>query len=352
MTNKYDLPIPKSDTHNMLSGLLDFPEDFLSSFESTHPPMTHQTEGIIIAGMGGSGIVGDYIVAASKDTIEIPILSFKGGPLPKFVNRNWTAFVVSYSGNTEETLEVLDETLSRKIPTFVVTSGGKMIEVAEKHNTPIIQIRPGILAPRMGLPQMFISIYTILIQAKLLPSIENTAIEVKQLLDKVRSDFITSFKKGEPYLGIPKNIIQGDVVVYAETDLLPVAYRCKCQLNENVKTKAWKSEFPEACHNDVEAWNATSPQNVRYSVFHIQKECKPSSMSTYKTTFRNLLEKQQIPQYCIEAKGTHPISQLLTTTYQVDLLSYYLATMNGRDPFPIPGIRWVKQERAKINSTK
>ncbi|MHA2407471.1 MAG: SIS domain-containing protein [Candidatus Ranarchaeia archaeon] len=352
MKNKYDLLIPKSDTQNMLSGLLAFPEDFLSSLEATHPSLNKDANGIVIVGMGGSGIVGDLIVAASKNTIKIPILSFKGGPLPKFVDQNWTAFVVSYSGNTEETLEVLDETLAKKIPTIVVTSGGKMAAVADQNKVPLMKIQSGILAPRMGLSQMFTSIYKTLSQANFLPSIENNSMEINRFLENIRSDFIADFKKGDAYLGVPKDIIQGDIVIYAEADLLAVAYRCKCQLNENTKTKAWISEFPEACHNDVEAWNAIVPKKRKYTVFHLQKQCERKLMSPYKQTFMRLLEKKQIPQYCIEAKGSNLVSQILTTTYQVDLLSYYLAVENDIDPIPIPGIRWVKQEKSKLNSSK
>jgi glucose/mannose-6-phosphate isomerase len=347
MTTSYDLPIPKADSQNMLSGLLAFPEDFHSSLATSQPTIDKSTKGIIIAGMGGSGIVGDYIVAASQDDIDIPIQSFKGGSIPKYVNKDWTVFVVSYSGNTEETLRVLDEALRRKIPTFVVTSGGTMAEIAKQNKIPIIKITPNIMAPRMGISQMFISIYKTLSQAKLLPSIKQASIEIKQLLDNIRADFIQSFKKGEPYLGIPEDIIRGEIVIYAEGNLLPAAYRCKCQLNENAKTKAWNSEFPEACHNDVEAWNAITPNEGKYSVLHIQKNCDTKRISPYKETFMKLLEKQKIPQYCIEAKGTQVISHLLTTTYQVDLLSYYLAVKNGIDPIPIPGIQWIKLEKSK-----
>src|SRR3954471_9571665 len=68
-------------------------------------PNRERIEHIVVLGMGGSGIAGDVLAAAAGPFLPVPVIVSKGYETPAFVSENSLVFAVSFSGNTEETLE-------------------------------------------------------------------------------------------------------------------------------------------------------------------------------------------------------------------------------------------------------
>ena len=54
--------------------------------------------------------------------------------LPDFVDNNNLVIISSYSGNTEETLQAMEQALKQKAQIVCVTSGGKVEELAKQNN--------------------------------------------------------------------------------------------------------------------------------------------------------------------------------------------------------------------------
>ena len=78
---------------------------------------------IVFAGMGGSGSIGDTISAIlSKENIHVTIV--KGYLLPKTVNENTLVVCTSISGNTDETLTVLQNSKKSDAKFVGLSSGG------------------------------------------------------------------------------------------------------------------------------------------------------------------------------------------------------------------------------------
>ena len=109
-----------------------WPEIARESFESNHDPVDFNVvDHIIFAGMGGSGAIGDVFSSIlSKTKIHVNVV--KGYFLPQTVSSNTLVVVVSVSGNTAETLTILDSAhkLGSKIIAF--SAGGKMQEYCKK----------------------------------------------------------------------------------------------------------------------------------------------------------------------------------------------------------------------------
>ena len=59
---------------------------------------------IYVAGLGGSGIGGDFVSAIIRKECEVPYLIGKGYDIPKYIDDRTLAIISSYSGNTEETV--------------------------------------------------------------------------------------------------------------------------------------------------------------------------------------------------------------------------------------------------------
>jgi len=100
------------DKENMFSSIWDFPENLKDALELGNKIKLNQEYGeinsVVIAGMGGSAIGGDVVSILEKDNINIPFTVSRGYSIPNWVNENTLVICSSYSGNTEETLSVLD----------------------------------------------------------------------------------------------------------------------------------------------------------------------------------------------------------------------------------------------------
>jgi fructoselysine-6-P-deglycase FrlB-like protein len=68
---------------------------------------------VVFYGLGGSGIVGLLAEYMFSDFAEIPLLSYRGASLPKWVWRDSFLVLVSYSGNTLEVIECAKKSVER-----------------------------------------------------------------------------------------------------------------------------------------------------------------------------------------------------------------------------------------------
>ena len=122
-------------------------ESISISSHSTLTPFTGTIENILICGLGGSGIGGSIISQIVAQDANCPITINKDYKIPAFVNQNTLVVCCSYSGNTEESLEMLEQAEAKNAVIACVTSGGKLAEIAQTKNYNHIII-PGGHPPR------------------------------------------------------------------------------------------------------------------------------------------------------------------------------------------------------------
>ena len=80
---------------------------------------------VVFAGMGGSGTIGDIFASIlSKTNVHVEVI--KGYLLPKTVDSKSLIVTTSVSGNTEETLTVLESASKIKCKVIAFSDGGKM----------------------------------------------------------------------------------------------------------------------------------------------------------------------------------------------------------------------------------
>ena len=123
----------KVDTYRMYKIYDKWPEIARESFESNQEPIDFgHIDHIVFAGMGGSGAIGDIFSSIlSKTNIHVNVV--KGYHLPQTVDSNTLIVVVSVSGNTIESLSVLDSAYNNKSKIIVFSSGGKLLEYCIKN---------------------------------------------------------------------------------------------------------------------------------------------------------------------------------------------------------------------------
>ena len=108
--------------------------------------------------MGGSAIGGELARAILGDHASRPLLSARAYGLPPWTTNDTTVVCASYSGNTEETLGLLRGRRAcigaRRV---VVTTGGKLAELARADGVPVIPLAGG-YQPRAAVAYLTVAV--------------------------------------------------------------------------------------------------------------------------------------------------------------------------------------------------
>ena len=95
-------------------------------------PLARPVHQVVVTGLGGSGIGGTIAVDLCSASARVPVLVNKGYSLPHWIGPSTLVVACSYSGNTEETLNALDQAIAAGCMVTAITSGGELKQRAEK----------------------------------------------------------------------------------------------------------------------------------------------------------------------------------------------------------------------------
>jgi glucose/mannose-6-phosphate isomerase len=314
-----------------------WPQIAKESFESDYEPIEFEgVNHIIFSGMGGSGALGD-IFAAILSNSHIHVSVVKGYILPKTVKSDTLIVTTSVSGNTAETLTVLDSSkqFSRKIIAF--SSGGKIQEYCSKKNIEHRHIEQ-IHSPRASFTKFLYSMLKVLAPA--LPikkeSVIDSITEMENLSKQICSLNLTD---KNPSLSLA-DWIKGIPIIYYPWGLQAAAIRFKGSLQENAKTHAMAEDIIEACHNGIVSWEKQS--NVQPILIEGDKDY-------YKTKerwkiLREYFNKNKIDYREVFSVKGDILSKLINLIYLLDYTSIYLAVLSKMDPSPVKSIDFIKKK--------
>jgi len=164
---------PALDTLGMFDATAGLPEQVEAAAREAARipglPRRDAVENVVVLGMGGSGIAGDLVLAVAAPFMAIPVVVLKSYTLPAFVGEGSLVFAVSFSGDTEETVEAAAEAAAQGAHVVAVTSGGELARLAEGWGAPVIAVPGSIPQPRAGLGAMAIPPLLALEQVGLFP---------------------------------------------------------------------------------------------------------------------------------------------------------------------------------------
>ena len=129
-----------------------------------------------------------------------------------------------------------------------------------------------------------------------------------------------------------------------------VAYRWKCQWNENVKAAAFSNALPEQNHNEILAWTLAGRQAESWAVIFLREagEATKSPRISKRIEVTKQLIGKDYPIFEVESEGDTLLEKMFSLTYYADFVTVYLALLNGVCPTEIAGIDLLKQELSKI----
>ena len=296
--------------------------------------------GVIVAGMGGSGVGARLAAAALGDRLELPYAISEGYALPPWAGRDALVLCSSYSGTTEETLASYDQAAALEAPRIVATTGGPLAERARRDSVPVIPL-PGGFQPRAAVGYGLVSSLEAAALAGAAPSLRSETEAAAGLADRLVAEWGPD---GEDD-GLAKTLarsLHGTVpVVYGAELTAPVAYRWKCQINENASAPAFASTLPEADHNEVVAWPAASGSGPFSAVFLEDPGAHPRNAARVELTAEEARAGAKVVER-VSAQGATRLERLVSLVLLGDLVSLYMAVLAGIDPVDIAPIDRLK----------
>jgi glucose/mannose-6-phosphate isomerase len=296
--------------------------------------------GLVVAGMGGSGIGGALARATLLPRLERRLELARGAGLPPYVGADTLVLCSSYSGDTEETLAAYDAAGDAGAPRVVSASGGELAARARRDKVPVIPL-PGGFQPRAAVGYSFVVALEAAAVAGCAPSlraeVEAAAALARELADEWGPD--------GPEDGDAKRIagaLHETVPVIAGAGLgAAAAYRWKCQLNENAKVPAFAAELPEAGHNEIVGWSDAA-SFAPFSAVLLEDPDAGERMAARVELTAEIVGDQARAVERVAPRGTTRLERLVSHVALGDLVSLYVAVLRGADPIAIEPIDRLK----------
>jgi len=332
------------DSGRMLANIVTIGEqlgDALWRVESAAIEPLDTAGGLIVAGMGGSAIGGALARAALADHASRPILVTRGYGLPPWTTPDTTVLCASYSGNTEETLACFESAGALGARRIVVTAGGQLAALARAERVPVIPIPAG-FEPRAAIAYLLVSALEVAALCgagpRLAAEIDVTASHLQALVAQWGPDADED--------AAPKQLareLHGTVPVIAGAQLTSaLAYRWKTQINENAGAPAFAAELPELDHNEIAGWLGAGRFGPFSAVFLDDGDCHPRLRARIELTQRFIEPHAKVTRV-VETVGSSALERVCSLILYGDLLSCYLAALDGTDPTPAPPLEELKQ---------
>jgi glucose/mannose-6-phosphate isomerase len=321
------------DMLDAVRALPDHLRDALWRIESARAP-SMEAPTAFVCGMGGSAIGGDLAAGALSDRLTKPLQTVRGYELPSWAPAGSAVLCSSYSGNTEETLACYAAAEALGAQRLVATTGGQLAEWARRDGVPVIGLPSG-LQPRAAVAYMFCAAAEFAALAGAAPrihtEIDATASSLEEQRDALQQ------RAGEVAGGIGNAV----PVIYGSDLTAPVAYRWKCQLNENAKLAAYSSQLPEADHNEIAGWAGTD--RAFSAVFLEDRDQHPRVRHRFELT-AEAIDQHARGVVRVETEGETRTERVMNLVMLGDLVSVELASERGVDPMPVEAIEQFKSE--------
>ena len=277
---------------------------------------------LIIAGLGGSGLAGEFLSLGLEGVRETLVV--RDLKLPELRDRD-ALMAISYSGNTRETLSVWREAGERGLARAAVASGGRLLEAARKDDLPHVEV-PGGMAPRSGLGYLLRGCWSLVPDGP-----EPGWDEVGAHLRKLVTHWIGSSDSAGPIDEVLSQL-RGSLPVFLAWDhgSRLAGRRWVADLAENAKVPSVLWEFPESAHNAIMTLAREAPGHHPIAGI-IMGEPREEPARKYFRTVIALLEEHGARTVLVDEPHEDPWIHALGLAHLGDWVSVLLAETLGVD---------------------
>lgn len=299
---------------------------------STIGKAIEQPRSIVLGGIGGSGIIGDVVTDYMRAEGSVPVAVCRSMRLPAHVGKDTLFVGISYSGETSETISLVDQAVRKDAKVLVVASGGKLIQYAIRERLGYLRVAEGLL-PRVALPELMGAVVFLMGKAGMISDTEKL---LQNCAETLRSQIGVIGIHVPLQSNVAKQTAQGILgklpLLLGSEDTGSVLRRFKNELNENSKMPAFYYTLTEAYHDDVEGLKSLC-QLVRPQPVLLRDKAETASQERARERLYRLFKELGIDRVLeFEGRGEGKLQQLLTAIMFGDFVSVYLALLLGVDP--------------------
>lgn len=301
-------------------------------------------DNIILCGVGGSAVSGDFSADCCYIDSGKPVVSVKYPDLPSWVGPRTLAVISSYSGNTAETLHMREQARARGCTIVDVTSGGRLKELAHECGESIIMLPEG-MQPRHAVGYMIG--YTLgVIRCAGGPDLSGRILDFIPSLRDFRDR--NALSDGCLARDLASRLMEHVPVVCADACMRSVAYRWKTQFNENTKYVAFCDSELGSGTPASDVW-CGSPEGNAVPVLLVGCADAMCDSADALDGVSERLEKAGAPHITVRLGGSSTLENMFRALILGDYISMYMAMMRGIDPAEV---RPVMQLKAKLASDR
>ncbi len=341
------------DASDMAGAIMGLPEQCLEAKRIVQkaplPQGLGHFQNVIITGLGGSAIGGDLVKSCFEDCLQIPVIVNRDYTIPAFAGEDTLVVASSYSGNTEETLSAYNNAIKNGCKTVAITTGGKLAQIAAENGTPVITI-PGGLQPRAAIGMSFVPMLYLFNRLGLLDVTDSQFNEMIDILREIREEMNPEVSEENNFAKQLASKVYGKIpVVYGSQGWKGiVAYRWKCQFNENSKNICYDNAFPELNHNEIVGTEAPANLLEQTEVINLRDADDSKAISVRVDVTSEIIRSRGAGVNDIWTRGDYRLAQMFSLIYTGDYVSYYLAILNEIDPSPVKAIKHLKSKLAEL----
>lgn len=295
--------------------------------------------GLIVAGMGGSSVGGRLAIGALGPRLRRPVALAMGYEIPSWIGEETLVLCSSYSGSTEETLATYDAARAAGAPRLVATTGGPLAERAREDGVPVVPLPAG-FQPRAAVGYSLVTALEAATLCGAAPSVRDEITGAAALARRLAGEW----GPDGPEDGEAKRLaraLDGSIPVITGTGLTAsVAYRWKCQINENAELPAFASKLPEHDHNEIVGWSGA--ERRLGAVFLEDPQGDERAGRRIAVTAEMAGEGAAVVER-VAALGATRLERVVSLVLLGDLMSLYLAVLRGVDPVHVRAIDALKE---------
>jgi len=344
--------IKKLDPEGMLQSINDLPDQIESAWKDLQsliiPAHYLKCNKVLILGMGGSAIGGELVSTLALNYSRAPIFVQRDYGLPSFVDSNTLVIAVSYSGNTEETLDAFEKAGEKSAKLITISTGGKIGVLSSKYRAPIFKINYG-AQPRAALGYLFTALLYILNKLDLYALGENEISESVHVLRQYQKIIgLQSPTSQNPAKKLAQKLSDKIPLIMGAGPMSTVARRWKTQINENSKELAIYEVFPELCHNVIVGLDFPKKLSDKIFLISLDSEFDHPRNRLRQSIVQQIFRKKGIGFEVVNMeKPGSPLIEMLEMIMLGDYVSFYLAMINEIDPTPVEMIKFLKDKLAE-----
>jgi glucose/mannose-6-phosphate isomerase len=314
--------------------------DALDRVESARLRPVPAPGGVVVAGMGGSAVGGRLAVGALGDRLRRPLVAADGYDLPPWVGEGVLVLCSSYSGGTEETLSCYEQAQRRGAAIVAATTGGLLEERARRDGVPVIPLPTG-FQPRAAVGYSLVCALEVAALGGAAPSVRAELEAAAEPLEALAAEWGPGGGESGRAKALARRLHRTLPVITGTGPTAPVAYRWKCQMNENAKIPAFAGVLPEADHNEICGWAAAGEFGELSAVFLEDPDDRQEIARRVELT-AGLADAGARTVERVTGVGSGGLQRLLSLVLLGDLVSLYLAVLRHVDPVEVEAISTLK----------